>query len=183
MIITISGLHGTGKSTVGKKLSDKLGIKYYSTGQAFRDLAQLRNMTLKQFTDYVETHPEIDIELDEKIVDIAKQGNILIDSQLSGHLLKDIADFKILLTCPIEIRIKRMADRDKSSFEEKLNETVIREQSELERFKKLYNVDLKISKKNIQVYDLIVDTEKLTVPEIVDKILTEINRNFGQNFH
>ena len=183
MIITISGLHGTGKSTVGKELSKKLGIKYYSTGQAFRDLAQMKNMTLEQFTDYVEENPEIDIKLDEKIIDVAKQGNILIDSQLSGHLLKDIADFKILLTCPIEIRIKRMADRDKSSFEEKLNETVIREQSELERFKKLYNVDLKISKKNIQVYDLIVDTEKLTVPEIVDKILTEINRNFGQNFH
>ncbi len=183
MIITISGLHGTGKSTVGKVLSKKLGIQYYSTGQAFRDLAQMKNMTLEQFTDYVEVHPEIDIKLDEKIIDVAKQGNILIDSQLSGYLLKDIADFKILLTCPDETRINRMADRDKSSFEEKLNETSVREQSELERFKKLYKINLKHSKKNKQLYDLIIDTEKLTVLEVVDRILTEINLKFGQNFH
>ena len=39
MIITISGLHGTGKSTIGKKLAENLGIRYYSTGQAFRELA------------------------------------------------------------------------------------------------------------------------------------------------
>jgi cytidylate kinase len=183
MIITISGLHGTGKSTVGKNLSKKLGIKYYSTGQAFRDLARIKNMTLEQFTDYVEAHPEIDIELDKKIIDVAKQGNILIDSQLSAHLLKDIADFKILLICPIETRIKRMTDRDKSSFEEKLNETTVREKSELERFKKLYKINLKDSKKNSQLFDLIIDTEKLTIREVVDKIITEIKEKFRQSFH
>lgn len=183
MIITISGLHGTGKSIVGKNLSKKLGIKYYSTGQAFRDLAQMKNMTLEQFTDYVEAHPEIDIELDKKVIDVAKQGNILIDSQLSGHLLKDIADFKILLICPIKTRIKRMVDRDKCSFEEKLNETTVREKSELERFKKLYKINLIDSTMNSQIFDLIIDTEKLTILEVVDKILTEIKEKFGQSFH
>ena len=175
MIVTISGLHGTGKSTVGKMLSEKLGVKYYSTGQAFRELAEQKKMSLKEFTDYVEDHPEIDLELDNKIIDIAKQGNLIVDSQISGYLLKDIADFKILLTCPIEIRIKRMADRDHSTLEEKINETFAREKSELERFKKLYNINLENSKKNRQIYDLIVDTEKLSADKVVEKILSEIN--------
>jgi len=32
MIITISGLHGTGKSTAGKLVAKALGLDYYSTG-------------------------------------------------------------------------------------------------------------------------------------------------------
>jgi cytidylate kinase len=178
MIITISGLHGTGKSTVGKLLSEELSMKYYSTGQAFRDLAQEKHMTLKQFTDYVEDHPEIDQKLDEKIIDVAQKGDIVIDSQLSGHLLKELADFKILLTCPIETRIKRMVERDNSSREEKYNETISREKSELERFKKLYNINLENNEKNKHLYDLIIDTEKLSVREIVDIILSTIDEKF-----
>jgi len=175
MIITISGLHGTGKSTVGKILSKELGLNYYSTGQAFRDLAQEKNMSLEQFTDYVEENPEIDMELDQKIIDIAKQGDVVIDSRLSGYLLKELADFKILLTCPIETRIKRMADRDDSSFEEKLKETVIREKSELERFKRLYNINLENSEKNRQLYDLIINTEKISARQVAKKILSAIH--------
>jgi cytidylate kinase len=178
MIITISGLHGTGKSTVGKILSEKLSLKYYSTGQAFRDLAKENNMSLKQFTDYVEDHPEIDQKLDEKIIDIAHKGNIIIDSQLSGYFLKNVADFKILLTCPIETRIKRMVERDNSSLEGKYDETISREKSELERFKKLYNINLENNEKNKKLYDIIIDTEKLSVSEIVDIILSTIEEKF-----
>ena len=59
--------------------------------------------------------------------EIAKQENIIIDSQLSGFLLKDIADFKIHLVCPIDIRVKRMAARDQTSYKTKLKETTLRE--------------------------------------------------------
>ncbi|MCK4780352.1 MAG: cytidylate kinase family protein, partial [Candidatus Lokiarchaeota archaeon] len=142
MILTISGLHGTGKSTIGKLIAENLGIQYYSTGQAFRDLAQDMNMTLEEFTEYVEKFPEIDEKLDEKIIKMAQKGNIIIDSQLSGYILKSIADFKILLLCPLEIRVKRMAERDDTTYEQKLKETKLREKSELERFKNLYNIDL-----------------------------------------
>ena len=158
MIITISGLHGTGKSTIGKKIAEALGIKYYSTGQAFRDLASNMNMTLEEFTKHVETHQEIDNKLDEKVVDVAKKGNIIIDSQLSGYLLEELADFKILLTCPLKTRVKRMLERDQTTFEDMLKETSIREYSELRRFKRLYDIDLN-DKENI--HDLIIDTEKL----------------------
>ena len=101
MILTISGLHGTGKSTIGKLVAEKLGIKYYSTGQAFRDFAKEMNLTLEDFTEYVENNPDIDKKLDHKIIEIAQKGNIIIDSQLSAFILESIADFKILLTNPL----------------------------------------------------------------------------------
>ena len=176
MIIAISGLHGTGKSTVAKLLADKLGILCYSTGQTFRDLAREKNMSLEEFTSYVEKHPDIDKGLDTKVVNMAKKGNIIIDSRLSAHILKSIADYKIQLYCPLEVRIKRMASRDQTSYEEKLKETTIREKSELERFKRLYNIDLSDKKSTEKVFDFIINTENLSIEEIVEKILLELNK-------
>ncbi|MFX0104000.1 MAG: (d)CMP kinase [Candidatus Hodarchaeota archaeon] len=176
MIITISGLHGTGKSTIAKLIAKNLRIHYYSTGQAFRDLAQEMNMSLEEFTDYVEKNPEIDEKLDEKIIQIAQKGNIIIDSQLSGFILKSVADFKILLLCPLETRVKRMAERDNSPYEEKLKETKIREESELKRFKNLYDIDLSDQEEIKKTYNIIINTENLTIEEILEKILNSLKK-------
>jgi len=176
MIIAISGLHGTGKSTIAKLLAENLEIFYYSTGQAFRDLAEENGMTLEEYTNYVEKNPEIDQTLDKKVVDMAKKGSIIIDSQLSGHLLKSIADFKIHLTCPLKIRVKRMTARDQSSYDAKLKETTLREKSELKRFKKLYNIDLNDNDFIHNFFDLIIDTESLSVEEVLQIILKELER-------
>ena len=93
-----------------------------------------------------------------------------------GYLLKDIANFKILLSCPLETRIKRMAERDQTTYEEKLKETLLREKSERERFKILYNIDLEDEEKAEGVYDFIINTKDLTVEEVIEKILTEIKK-------
>lgn len=172
MILTISGLHGTGKSTVGKLVAKKLMINYYSTGDAFRDLAKEMDLTLEEFTSYVEKNPEIDKKLDDKIKKIAQKGNIIIDSQLSAFILKSIADLKILLTCPLEIRVQRMTERDKTSYDEKLKETNVREESELKRFKSLYHFNLNDS----NAYNLVIDTSNLSIEEIVNIILTKIKK-------
>ncbi len=176
MILTISGLHGTGKSTIGKLVAEKLGIKYYSTGEAFRDLAKEMNLTLEEFTEYVENNPNIDKKLDHKIIEIAQKGDIIIDGQLSAHFLESVTNFKILLICPLEIRVERMAERDNTSYNKKLKETIMREDSELNRYKKLYNIDLKDEEKIAKLYDLIIDTENLTVDEVFEQILTAVKK-------
>ncbi len=176
MILTISGLHGTGKSTIGKIISQKLGIKYYSTGQAFRELAKEMKFSLEEFTDYVEKNPHIDKKLDKKIIEIASRDNILIDSQLSAYILDSIADFKILLTCPLETRVNRMTERDNSNYEEKLKETLIREKSELARFNKLYELDLNNQSIIENLYNLIIDTTELTIEEVVEIIFAALKK-------
>lgn len=176
MIIAISGLHGTGKSTIGELLSEQLQLEYYSTGNAFRELAKKHGKSLKEFTAYVEQHPEIDKELDDYIVDIAKKGNIVVDSQLSGHILKDVADIKFLFTCPINVRVERMAKRDGSTFDEKLEETTVREQSELERFKILYDIDLADELSLQETFDYIISTEHLSIDEVLQKVISLIEK-------
>ncbi|MFX1275531.1 MAG: (d)CMP kinase [Promethearchaeota archaeon] len=176
MIVTISGLHGTGKSIIGKKIASIFGLKYYSTGQVFREMAREYNMTLEQFTKYVEENPEIDKQLDHKILDLAREDNIIIDSQLSAYILKSKANFKILLTCSIDTRVKRMAERDKTSFEKKMRETVLREKSEEKRFKELYDINLNDQEYQEKTYDLIIDTTNLTIDQIVNKIVGNIKK-------
>jgi cytidylate kinase len=176
MILTLSGLHGTGKSTIGRLVAEKLGIRYYSTGQAFRDLANEMNLTLEEFTEYVENNAKIDKKLDQKIIEIGQKGNIIIDSQLSAYILESIADFKILLICPLEIRVKRMAERDNEFYDKKLEETTMREKSELIRYKKLYNIDLKDEEKIGKIYNLIINTGNLTVDEVLEQIITEVKK-------
>jgi len=174
MIITISGLHGTGKSTAGKLVAKALGLDYYSTGQAFRDLAKEMEMNLQEFSRYVEEHPNIDKKLDEKIIKIAEKNNILIDSQLSAHILKNVADFKIHLTCSLETRVRRITDRDQSSYELKMKETLIRESSELKRFKKLYDINLDDLEEIKLFHDLVIDTESFSIDEIVELIISKL---------
>ena len=176
MIISISGLHGTGKSTIAKKVAEALQMSYYSTGNAFRDKAKEMNKTLEEFTGYVEKHPEIDKELDDKVLENARKGDIVIDSQLSGFLLKTIADLKILLTCPIETRVKRMAERDGTSYDVKLKETNLREESEANRFKELYNIDLMDKDELLKAYDEIIATEGLSIEEVFNSVMLVINR-------
>jgi cytidylate kinase len=175
MIISISGLHGTGKSTIAKRIAEALSYEYYSTGNAFREKARELNMSLEEFTRHVEKHPEIDNELDEKIIKIAKKGDIVVDSQLSGFLLKSIADLRIILTCPLETRVKRMAERDGTLYDEKMEETLMRENSEAERFNELYNIDLNDVNQIKEAYDVIIATEGLSIEQVFNNVMHVIN--------
>ncbi|MBY9006263.1 MAG: cytidylate kinase family protein [Candidatus Lokiarchaeota archaeon] len=177
MIITISGFHGTGKSTIGKLLAKKLNLDYYSTGYAFRDLAEEINMTLEEFTIYAEKHPEIDEKLDEKVIKIGQtQDNIVIESLLSSYFLKDIAHFKILLRASLETRIRRMSLRDDSIYNEKIKETEMRERSEIERFKELYNIDIDNEEQKKEIYDMIIDTDNQTIEDVLNNILNTLQK-------
>ena len=69
-----------------------------------------------------------------------------------------------------------MAERDNTSYDKKLKETIMREDSELNRYKKLYNIDLKDEEKIAKLYDLIINTENLTIDEVLEQILTAVKK-------
>ena len=170
-VIAISGLHGTGKSTFARRLAKKLALKYHSTGVAFRKLAKERGLTLEEFTAYAEKNSEIDKALDERTIKEAKNGNVIIESQLAGWLTKELADLKILLTAPFEVRIFRMMERDHRSREETIQETTKREKSEVKRYEELYGININ----DYSVYDLIINTNKWSIDEILDMLVSMIN--------
>ncbi|MHA1229496.1 MAG: (d)CMP kinase [Candidatus Helarchaeota archaeon] len=176
LVITISGLHGVGKTTIGKKLCDIYGLGYSSAGTLFREMAKKHNMSLSEFNEYAKKHPEIDREIDNLTLKLAKEGNIVLDGILTAWLTKDMNTFKIFLTTPLEVRIKRIAERDNISFDEALQITLHRERIERERFKKLYNIE----EPDLYLYDIVLNTHSFNLDSMI-KILTTSIDEFLKN--
>lgn len=171
MRITISGPPGSGKTTVAKILSKKLGYKLISGGDIFRDMAKEHNMDLVEFSKYAENNWDVDREIDRRLIELAKENdNIILDSRLSGWLayLNRIPAFKVYVNASLPVRIERIWRREGGSFEKVKEETVYREESEKLRYKKIYNIDFD----DLSIYDLIVDSDNLT-PEEITKIIME----------
>ena len=155
-VIALSGLHGAGKTTAARALVEEFGLRYVSAGELFRRLAKERGMGLEEFSRYAERHPNIDREIDKRTAAEAKKGNVLIDAGLAGWMAKG-ADVRILLTAPLETRVKRIAKRDGRGYAEVLRETVERERSEAKRFKRFYGININ----DWSVFDLVLNTERL----------------------
>ena len=162
VVVAISGSSGTGKTTVARYLVKEFGLKYVCAGTIFRKLAEEKGMTLEEFSRYVERHPEIDRMIDRRTVEAAREKNVLIDARLAGWMAKK-ADVKILLTAPLEVRVRRISQREGRRHDEVLRETVVRERSERRRFKKIYGIDVG----DHSSFDLILNTARLSVRETV----------------
>jgi len=167
VVVAVSGPHGAGKTTVAKFLAKKLGLRYLSAGEIFRKMAAERRMSLEEFSKYAERHRRIDEEIDRRTIEEAKRGGVLVDARLAGWLLKD-ADLKILLTAPLETRVRRIAEREGRSYQEVLRETIRRERSEEKRFKKFYGIDLS----DYSPFDIVLNTERISIEEMKKIALT-----------
>ncbi|HZD12206.1 MAG TPA: AAA family ATPase [Candidatus Binatus sp.] len=154
MIITISGYHGTGKTTYAARLAKHEGLRHVSAGALFRKLAKEKGLTLEELGQLALKDPSIDRLIDEKTMAEAEKGNVVIDGQISGWILKEIADLRIYLTTPDNIRIMRIAERDRLSLEEAKRQTINRERVQSERYKLHYG--FKVEDRSI--YNLILDT-------------------------
>ena len=169
LIIAISGPAGSGKTTYAKKLAEELGLRYISAGQLFRRMANEKGMSLVEFSQIAEKNYEIDKEIDRRTLEEAKRGNVILDGRLTAWVTKDIADLKILLTAPLEVRVKRIANRDKKDYNEVFKETVERERSELKRYKEIYGAN----PYELSLYDVVLNTSKFTIDAAV-RILKKI---------
>lgn len=168
--VAISGLHGSGKTTAATKLADRLDLRYVSAGEVFRQKAKELDMELSEFSEYVEEHPEIDKEIDERTVEEAEKDEVLIDARLAGWMAEN-ADIRILLIAPLEERVQRIANRENRPYEEVLEETLTREKSEKMRYKELYDIDVE----DYSVFDLVLNTEKFNREETVQILELAVN--------
>ena len=172
IIITISGPHGTGKSTYARALANALGLRHVCAGELFRELAHEKAMTLEAFSKYAANNPEVDKLIDERTREEATTGGVVIDAQLGAWILKNDADVKLLLVASDEIRFKRIAGRDHISFETAKRETIAREQIQRDRYKKYYGIDVT----DHTIYDLKIDTGLQSIDKTKTMIIEEVRR-------
>jgi cytidylate kinase len=152
MKITISGVPGTGTTTLSKALSKELDLRWVNSGDLFRRIASEKRVSLVELSRMAEQGPEIDYLIDDIMKEEAKAGPGIFEGRLAGHLLE--ADLKILLKGDLKARAQRVASREGKLLEDALRESRQREESEARRYKKYYNIDLH----DCSVYDLVIDT-------------------------
>jgi len=172
--ITISGNPGSGKSTVGRLLSNKIGLKYVYSGEIFRKTAKKYSMSLEEFSSYCEKHKEIDKELDDYQLEILQKGNVIVEGRIAGWIAhrNNIPALKVILDTDIETRAGRIVNRESGDIEKRKQEMLNRERSEALRYKNYYNIDLK----DITIYDLVIDSTEKTPEEIIKLIIQKIKR-------
>ncbi|MBP5533922.1 MAG: cytidylate kinase family protein [Alphaproteobacteria bacterium] len=170
--ITITGSLGSGKSTVAKKLSSDLGLTYYSTGSAQRQIAAQMGITTLQLNHLADKDKSIDEKIDGVIKNMNNDGNAyIVDSRLAWHFMP--ASFKVKLIVEKTHAAQRIFNDNLRSSESKYKnvDEVIkaieeRRQSERERFLRVYQVDIE----NNSAFDLVVDTTNLSIDEVCQQI-------------
>ncbi len=173
--ISLAGDLGSGKSTVSKILIERLGAEYYSTGTLVRSIAEKMNMPLVEFNHYMESHPEIDNEIDDGIRRLGDDPRaLIIDSRMAWHFTP--GTFKVYLSTDIETSAARIMCANRKgehsdSLEDTVRETRERRTSEQKRYMEQYGVDIK----DLLNYSLVVDTTYATPDEVADAIIAGLD--------
>ena len=168
MIITVSGLHGTGKSTYAARIARSLGLRHVSAGVLFRRVAKEKNITLEKLGKMALHDPSIDKLVDDKTITEAGKGNIVIDGQLTGWVLRDKSDLRIYLTAPKQVRLERIARRDKVDIKDAKGQTRQRESIQRERYLKHYGFHVR----DLSIYHLVLDTSLGSIDDTANVLIT-----------
>jgi len=172
IVICICGMAGTGKSTLAKRLAKKYGLKYYSGGDALKALAIEEGYKPLErgwweseegmsFLEIRSKNPKFDETVDKKLLGLARQGNVVLDSWTMPWLLE--GGFKILLEASPEKRAERIARRDGISVKEALKALKSKEEKTKAIYKKLYGFSLG---QDFTPFYLILDTNNLNRAEV-----------------
>jgi cytidylate kinase len=183
MIITITGMPGSGKTTIAKMLSETLGIPWYSMGDLRGKMAKERGMTIDEFNILGEKEAFTDKEIDTYQKHLGQTKNtFIIDGRLSWYFIPH--SFKVFLDIDKQEGAKRIFESSKKdpermdekkylSKEEVLEALQKRIESDKKRYQKYYQVD--IMKK--EHYDLVVDTTTLSAKEVSQYILQALPKS------
>lgn len=167
MRITISGLPGSGTSTVARIIASKLDYSLISAGEIFRELSSKKGYTLEQFGKIAEQDSEIDLYIDRLQKERAKKAeNAVIEGRLSGWMVEYA--FKAFLFADRDSRVSRIAKRENKSLYIAREETISREKDEERRYSKFYGIDVN----DWSMYHIILNSgyfDPKTIAEIVIK--------------
>ena len=172
VVICISGMTGSGKSTVAKRLADKYGLGYFSGGNALRALAQEEGYASDvrgwwetseglNFLQQRMGNPAFDKKIDEKLLELAAEGNVVLDSWTMPWLLTK--GFKVWLEASPQVRAKRLVTRDSISIEEALKALNEKDERTRQIYKGLYGFDLG---HDLSPFNLVLATDELEPDDV-----------------
>ncbi|MBP7119849.1 MAG: AAA family ATPase [Methanolinea sp.] len=171
MRITVSGLPGSGTTSLARHLAETHQYTLISAGEVFRQMAKERNLDLAEYARIAEQNPSIDREIDARQREIAEgQDDIIAEGRLSGWCVRN-ADLKIWLQASMECRVERIFSRDTlEDRETALFLTREREESEARRYQDYYSIEIG----DLSPYHMVLNSEKFGVEDLSSLVDTAI---------
>jgi cytidylate kinase len=183
VIICVSGMTGSGKSTVAKRLADRYNLEYFSGGNAMKALAKEEGYDSDirgwwespEGLDFLKKRmgdPVFDKKIDQKLLDLASKGNVVLDSWTVPWLLKEDG-FKVWLESSPQARAKRVVNRDRISFEEALQALTEKDACTRQIYNDLYAFDLG---HDLTPFNLVLATDDLDPDDVFYAVSVVIDR-------
>jgi predicted cytidylate kinase len=169
VLITISGLPGSGKTTVARLVADRLGLEHVYAGDIFRRQAERHGMTLQEYVRRAETDHSIDRALDEQMRERARQGNAVLEGRLAAFMAEEagVPALKVFLDAAEDVRAQRIFGREGGDASARQRETQAREASDARRYRDIYGYDYHDPRK----YDLVILTDGRTPEDLAAEIV------------
>jgi len=183
MIISLSGAHGSGKSTIAQKLADHFAWPRYYMGGLRREAAKKRGLTLAEYNKLGELDPKTDHEVDDYQKKLGEtEDNFVIEGRTSWYFIPH--SLKIYLDVSedegnrrvfghLQQKNDRNEDRNIESVEDVKESMRKRLASDRLRYKQYYGIDVN----NVKNYDFYLDTTKLTPDEVFQTVLNFIQKH------
>jgi CMP/dCMP kinase len=176
LLITVSGPPGSGTTTTAEHVAARLEVALVPGGAVFRSMARERGMSLAEFGLYATDHPEVDIELDTRLADRARAGDVLIESRLAGWIVHNegLDAVTVFVDSDPHVRAGRVAGREGLTVERALADNDERERVERARYLALYGIDID----DTSIYDLVLDSAVLSPSELADRVADAVAARF-----
>lgn len=180
--IAISGRIASGASTLAVHLSQALNWEFLNGGHLFREFSAEKGLNIINTSARPD---QVDLEYEERIKKILKEEeHRIIQSHLAAFDAQGIKGvFKILTVCEdidgtdkADIRIDRLVNRDGKKVDDAKHEILERENQNLKKWRRLYNMDDNWVYWDKKYYDLIVNTFSHNAEESVQIVLKAISK-------
>ena len=183
-IITISHEMGAGGPEIGQQVAERLGYRYVDH-ELISDAAHRYGLLEEKLSHLDESKPSLlerfDVEtrryitvIQTALFEFAEQDRVVLMGRGGQWLLRGISHhLRVRVTAPFELRVKRLAAKVAGPMGEKTSprtvmEMIRRDDTERAgRMRYLYEVNLA----DPALYDLVVNTEHLTVPTAVELVV------------
>ncbi|MCK9438983.1 MAG: cytidylate kinase family protein [Patescibacteria group bacterium] len=182
MIISISGFHGSGKSTIAEMLAKKLNWPRYYMGGLRREAALKRGMTLAEYNKLGETDPSTDLEVDNYQKELGQiKDNFIIEGRTSWHFIPH--SLKIYINVDHKIGAERIfkslqkknnrnEDNNLNTLEDVIKSVEERYKSDKLRYKKYFNIDVY----DLKNYDFVINTDKISIDQVFENVYSFIKK-------
>ena len=175
--IIISGMPAVGKTTVSRTVAESLGASMLGGGDILKEMAVEAGYIPggedwwdkgegMKFLQERKRSSDFDKEVDARLLQKAKKGNVVITSYPLPWLTGD--GLKVWLSGNVKSRATRMAKRDRLPLSKCLSVLSVRDLENYRLYKKIYGIEFG---KDLKPFDLVIDTDSISESKVAEIIL------------